>query len=163
MPLPFIPWTRFSLLLIFLFTSFFVQSQTVMYVTSEILEVKSGPSASSSTISELSQGDKITMNNVSNDWASITFWTRNGFVPYRYLSTQQYGNANASPVASSQTYTQPKPVAKQENIVIICNSENAYAYHTNVCRGLARCTHGMSKVTVSDAVKLGYVPCQNCY
>ena len=47
--------------------------------------------------------------------------------------------------------------------VAICESRSAYAYHAGMCRGLARCTHGVSKVTVAQARNAGYVPCTICY
>jgi len=47
--------------------------------------------------------------------------------------------------------------------VAICESRSAYAYHSGMCRGLARCTHGVSKVTVVQARNSGYAPCKICY
>ena len=47
--------------------------------------------------------------------------------------------------------------------VAICESRSAYAYHSGMCRGLARCTHGVSKVTVAQARNAGYRPCKICY
>lgn len=47
--------------------------------------------------------------------------------------------------------------------VAICESRSAYAYHSGMCRGLARCTHGVSQVSVAQARSAGYVPCKICY
>jgi hypothetical protein len=47
--------------------------------------------------------------------------------------------------------------------VYICQSKSAYAYHKYECRGLARCTHSIVKITRAQAVKLGYKPCKICY
>jgi hypothetical protein len=47
--------------------------------------------------------------------------------------------------------------------VLICNSSTAYAYHSHYCSGLNRCTHSVSKVKVSEAVKLERTACKVCY
>lgn len=47
--------------------------------------------------------------------------------------------------------------------VAICESLSAYAYHSGMCRGLARCTHGVIQVSVAQARNAGYVPCKICY
>jgi hypothetical protein len=47
--------------------------------------------------------------------------------------------------------------------VYICKSKSAYAYHQYQCRGLARCTHGIVRITKAQAIKLGYKPCKICY
>ena len=47
--------------------------------------------------------------------------------------------------------------------VYICQSRSAYAYHKYECRGLARCTHGIIKVSKAQAIKMGYKPCKICY
>ena len=44
--------------------------------------------------------------------------------------------------------------------VYICQRKSAYAYHAQVCRGLARCTHGIVKVSKAQAIKMGYKPCK---
>jgi endonuclease YncB( thermonuclease family) len=49
-----------------------------------------------------------------------------------------------------------------EKTVLICNSRSSYAYHSYQCRGLSRCTSGISKVTVKEAVNKGYQPCKIC-
>jgi hypothetical protein len=47
--------------------------------------------------------------------------------------------------------------------VFICKSKSAYAYHAYECRGLARCTHQILKVSKAEAIKMGYKPCGYCY
>ena len=61
-----------------------------------------------------------------------------------------------------QRYTAKRP-APRAVYVAICESRSAYAYHSRLCRGLSRCTHGMSKVTVAQARNAGYVPCKICF
>ncbi|WP_179830235.1 hypothetical protein [Spirosoma fluviale] len=39
--------------------------------------------------------------------------------------------------------------------VSICESRSTYAYHRGMCRGLARCTHGVSQVSVAQARSAG--------
>lgn len=56
-----------------------------------------------------------------------------------------------------------KSPAPRAVYVAICQSRSAYAYHSGMCRGLARCTHGVSRVTVAQARNSGYVPCKICY
>ena len=47
--------------------------------------------------------------------------------------------------------------------VLICKSPTAYAYHSYECRGLARCTHKIEKVSLEDAIKLKKKACGYCY
>jgi hypothetical protein len=47
--------------------------------------------------------------------------------------------------------------------VYICQSKASYAYHAYECNGLARCKHGIAKVTKAQAIKMGYKPCKICY
>lgn len=56
-----------------------------------------------------------------------------------------------------------KRPASRAVYVAICESRSAYAYHTRTCRGLARCSHGVSQVTVTQAQNAGYKPCKICY
>ena len=148
--------------IISLFLSFLsLHAQTVMHVVPETLAVHSGPSAQDAVISELSKGDKVTVTDVKGEWAAIAFWSRNGYVLYKYLREVNSESSSSQSVTTST----PKPVtpAKKEAYVLICNSTAAYAYHSYTCHGLARCTHGVSKVTESEAKAAGYVPCKICY
>ena len=48
--------------------------------------------------------------------------------------------------------------------VYICVSKTNHKYHDNRdCRGLARCTHEIRKVTKAQAIKVGYGACKICY
>jgi hypothetical protein len=47
--------------------------------------------------------------------------------------------------------------------VLICVSNTGHKYHSYVCRGLARCTHEIRKVTKAQAIKMGYSACKICY
>lgn len=45
---------------------------------------------------------------------------------------------------------------KAENMVYVCKSEGAYAYHlTKKCRGLGNCKHDIIQVSIAEAYKLG--------
>lgn len=51
-----------------------------------------------------------------------------------------------------------------EDIVFICNSENAYRYHNDKeCRGLNRCTHEIVGISEVCAKKLKRTRCKICY
>ena len=54
-------------------------------------------------------------------------------------------------------------VKARADSVLICQSKSAYAYHAYECRGLARCTHGVIKVTKAQAIKMGYRACKICF
>lgn len=56
-----------------------------------------------------------------------------------------------------------RKTVRTEAKVYICNSSSAYAYHSGYCRGLNRCTHSVSRVSISEARNMGYVPCKICY
>ncbi|MCX6212866.1 hypothetical protein [Spirosoma sp.] len=47
--------------------------------------------------------------------------------------------------------------------VFICESRSAYAYHSGMCRGLARCTHEVSQMSMTQARSTCYVPRKICY
>jgi hypothetical protein len=66
-------------------------------------------------------------------------------------------------VASPASFVLAPKAAKQATYVLICNSSSAYAYHDHVCSGLARCTHGILKVTEKETEDMGRVPCKICY
>jgi len=156
---------RYGFAAVFLFVcSFFLSvslsAQTVMFVTPETLSVHSGPSSQDMVITELSRGEKVTVTNITGDWAAVTFWGRNGYVLYKYLN-----GGNTTTTTTPPAVTQPKPAttSPKEATVLICESNSAYAYHSHTCHGLARCTHTISKVTQSEAKRLGYVACKICY
>lgn len=48
--------------------------------------------------------------------------------------------------------------------VYICVSKTGHKYHSNRdCRGLARCTHEIRKVSKDEAIRMGYSACKICY
>jgi len=49
------------------------------------------------------------------------------------------------------------------NIVILCKSDNAYAYHNSKCLGLSKCDAEIEEVTQEEAIKNGRKPCGFCY
>ena len=64
---------------------------------------------------------------------------------------------------SNISYSALPTIKVLRDSVYICQSKSAYAYHNYECRGLARCTHGIIKITKAEAIKLGYKPCKICY
>ena len=75
------------------------------------------------------------------------------------LSLSAFGQGNARYPAK----TAPAKEVKQEEKVYICLSSSAYAYHSDECRGLERCTHKVEHVTITAAKNKGYRPCKICY
>ena len=55
-----------------------------------------------------------------------------------------------------------KPKTQNET-VLICQSPDAYAYHAFRCRGLARCSYEVVRVSKAEAQNRNYRPCRNCY
>jgi hypothetical protein len=48
--------------------------------------------------------------------------------------------------------------------VYICVSKTGHKYHNDRnCRGLARCTHEIRKVSKDEAIRMGYSACKICY
>lgn len=47
--------------------------------------------------------------------------------------------------------------------VLICESEDAYAYHDHECRGFYECDASSSWVSVEEARTMGRTPCGFCY
>jgi hypothetical protein len=50
-----------------------------------------------------------------------------------------------------------------ETTVLICNSQNSYAYHSHKCSGLQRCKSEIINIRVSEAKKQGRSACKICY
>jgi hypothetical protein len=47
--------------------------------------------------------------------------------------------------------------------VYICVSKTGHKYHSDRdCRGLAKCTHEIRKVSKDQAIKMGYSACKIC-
>lgn len=49
------------------------------------------------------------------------------------------------------------------DMVLICQSKGAVAYHSHECGGLKRCSHTISKVSKSEAIRMGLRACKKCY
>jgi hypothetical protein len=52
---------------------------------------------------------------------------------------------------------------REETTVLICKSENAYAYHSHKCSGLQRCKAEIASIRIAEAKKLGKSACKICY
>jgi hypothetical protein len=52
---------------------------------------------------------------------------------------------------------------KVKSIVIICDSDDAFAYHNRICRGLSNCESVIEDVNINFAIKMGRSPCKLCY
>ena len=53
--------------------------------------------------------------------------------------------------------------SEDSDIVTICLSEDAYAYHDHQCMGLDQCDGGTEEVTIEEAEDDGRTPCGFCY
>jgi hypothetical protein len=53
--------------------------------------------------------------------------------------------------------------AKVKSIVIICDSDDAFAYHNHICAGLSNCESVLEDVNINFAIKNGRTPCKLCY
>lgn len=70
---------------------------------------------------------------------------------------------NTYPRPTPNAATASRPAAAAPN-VYVCGGGSAYAYHRyDGCAGLARCSHGVSAVTVAEAQGMGRRPCKKCY
>lgn len=58
-----------------------------------------------------------------------------------------------------------KHISKRPTVatVLVCGSRSAYAYHSYECHGLNRCRSEVSRVSLSEARSMGYVPCKICH
>ncbi len=135
----------------FLFIAFTIQvafAQERMYVTADRLSLRSTPELSGDNIIRtLQYGDVVEVVSRSGAWARVRHQGSEGYVPTEQLS-------HTTPQRSD---------ARQDENVFICNSVNATVYHSRRCSGLARCSHSISEVRVSEAVDLGRRACGICY
>jgi hypothetical protein len=57
-----------------------------------------------------------------------------------------------------------KRLSTKADEVYICVSKTGHKYHSDRdCRGLARCTHEIRKISKDQAIKMGYSACKICY
>jgi hypothetical protein len=57
----------------------------------------------------------------------------------------------------------PTHFKQSDEVVYVCLSPKAYAYHNNQCRGLLKCSHQIVTMKRSKANSLGYRICKICY
>lgn len=137
-----------SLTFLLLIVAVFAQTK---YVNVSTLNLRSSPTTSSNNVLlQLKQGTAVEIISVDGDWAEVECNGITGYVFNKYLTTNSPG-------------TQVTYQKQSGNMVLICNSSAAYAYHRYQCRGLSRCTHEISKVTEQSAINQKYRPCKICY
>jgi len=75
-------------------------------------------------------------------------------------------------IAILLVFTLISTVAPSKNVVLhpripdsvyVCISTASKRYHAYICKGLARCTHEVKKVSKAQAIRWGYTPCKICY
>ncbi|HHT51588.1 MAG TPA: SH3 domain-containing protein [Bacteroidales bacterium] len=146
---------KFLLVFFLLICSFVLNAQSKT-VNVKTLNVRSEPNTTSEIILKLNYGDEVVVISSSNGWDYVKINNFRGYVLNKHLKDKQ------SSSTSNRTSTTSKS-KEVESYVLICNSSSAYAYHTHYCKGLRRCKSEVSKVTVSNAQKMGYKPCGFCY
>lgn len=52
---------------------------------------------------------------------------------------------------------------QDSNEVLICEGENAYAYHEHECQGFNECEASSEWVSIDEAQNMGRTPCGYCY
>ena len=67
-------------------------------------------------------------------------------------------------VSITPLQAQKKKTETSQTYVYLCNSKTAYVYHSSkYCRGLNRCSHGLIKVTLTEAKRdYGRRACMIC-
>lgn len=141
---------KLSLLLLLITLSLHVTlAQEYMYVTAGKLNMRSAPEVSGDNIvKSLQYGDAVEVLQNVADWAKVRHQYQEGFVSTKYLASTKPDLSLRSP---------------KESHVLICNSNSAYAYHSHRCSGLAKCTHSISEIRLSEASSLGRSACKLCY
>lgn len=135
-------------LLLFVYYSFSLLSDTY-YVNGSGVNFREQPNSNSKVIAVLDKGTAVELlAHYNQNWEEVQYKNQKGYVATNYLSSVKPN------VQQKQT---------NETKVLVCNSENAHAYHKYECRGLSRCKAGISKITLSAAKSGGYSACKNCY
>ena len=148
---------NFILSALFFIISHLILAQSIRYVNSTTLNVRSGPSTAYSIQEKLKRGTEVQVISQNKGWGFITTpHNSTGYVSLSLLSTQSHSSAFRQIPPTSRAY-------KREANVYICNSKSSYAYHSHFCHGLNRCRSGFSKVTLSEAIDYGYQACKICY
>lgn|GEM_PF-6644226 len=83
------------------------------------------------------------------------------------LDKYEFGKSSGASNSSGNTKTQTSTTKTQNetDYVYICDSRSSYAYHSSYnCSGLQKCTNGILKVSLSDAINVyNRNPCKFCY
>ncbi|MDP4265833.1 MAG: hypothetical protein Q8880_00180 [Bacteroidota bacterium] len=81
--------------------------------------------------------------------------------PIVFLSCNQPIEKNPSFIFPEK---QTQITQSDTNIVYICQSPYAYAYHkTSNCEGLIECNHEITKITLKEALRLKRKKCMKCF
>lgn len=109
------------------------------YYSMDTVNVRSAPSTDSDIIGSLNKSDRIHVESIDGEWASVIYDGSSAFVAAQYLS---------------ETVPQTEP---GERMVWI--PESGTKYHSNPdCSGM----NDPRQVTVNEAESLGYEPCSKC-
>ena len=146
--------TILALILIILSSNTIVSQNK--YVVGFNLNFRSTPAIQKNNIiGVIEHGKAVTeIEKVDSVWSKIAYNKKIGYVASRYLSDYKPTIRNQKKNSSHK---------KQETTVLICVSKTAYAYHRYRCRGLGRCTHSISKVSLNQAKRQGRRACKVCY
>lgn len=170
---------RHYLLLIIAAMSFFAAShaQETYCINTSKINLRDAPNSSSSNVlGQYTQGKQVIVFRVEGDWAQVLVDGINGYMWKDYLtncpqqqmpvlgSTSSSNGGSGSHQSSTNSYSNTTLNSNySDDIVIICNSPNAYAYHKYVCGGLSRCSYGTSNISRKKAESMGRTPCKTCY
>lgn len=122
--------------------------QDIYYVTATSLNLRKTMSVDAPIVAVLRQYQEVLVHSKTGEWAEVSTDAGMGYVSAKYL-------------AKGKAPQQVQPA--NQSTVLICVSSSAYAYHSYQCRGLSRCTHTITRVTIADAKGRGYRACQICY
>lgn len=112
--------------------------------------------------------EKLIKEIVKNSWFNFKYCTSfNEPIVYNFNSEKAKFRFNLSEFKLSVEY--PNSTSKYlENYndlltVFICDSDNSYAYHTNIkCENLNLCKSNILKTNIKDAKKINYKQCEIC-
>ncbi|MDJ1483484.1 SH3 domain-containing protein [Cytophagaceae bacterium YF14B1] len=175
-------------LLCFFLISIGAYCQEYRYVNADKLNVRSEPSSKGKILLALHFADQVELiSEVNSDWAEVEVQGVRGYVSSLYLVYDKQALESISTldemavdtamvdplfsdvIPSPKPYkpAQPKTTTRQSSVssdvVYICDSQNAYAYHRSLsCRGLGRCKAGVYKATRKEASSYRSA-CKICY
>lgn len=110
------------------------------YYSTDTVNVRNAPSTDSEIIGSLNKSDKIQVNAINGEWASVTYNGTAAYVAAQYLSE-----------------TVPQTEASERKVWL---PESGSKYHSvSSCSNM----NAARQVTVSEAEALGYGPCGKCY